>query len=86
MIKVIDFFYRWIVIHPRNFIFRIRVAWMILTGPFLVIGNIKVYKNGHKFFYKIRTLGVASDKIRRRILLDAENYYVLKNERIKKNA
>ena len=80
MIKLIRSLYRIFVINPRNFFFRLSVARTILRGNFFVISRITFDGTGHRYRYRMRTLGLPNDKIRRRILEDARNFYVLKSK------
>lgn len=80
MKKLLRTLYRIFVINPRNFFFRLSVACLVLRGNFFVIGRITFDGSGHRYRYRMRTLGLPNDKIRRRILEDARNYYVQKSK------
>ena len=68
----------------KNFYFRLMVCKTILTGNFFVISQVKYDGTWQRFQFRIRSLGLPNDKIRKRLLEDARNYYVQKSDRVKR--
>ncbi len=82
MKKLVNYLYLWLVVKPKNFMFKLRVAKTIFKGSFFVISGIKIKNEGATFEYKLRTLGLPNDEMRHKVLSDVRKFYKNKDKTI----
>ncbi len=72
---MIKWLYRIFIQGPQNFRFRVKVACLVLRGPFFVIAKIKYQDKGASISYRLRTLGLPNDDVRDHVLRDVRKIY-----------